>query len=194
MSATPVLRARLALPAGDLEVPAGGVATLPDDPRYVEALAGTDGRADHRIEVAGRRVDRRAPARRVRAGLVVVGDDEVAEDVTVLDHLAAIVAPELGRARLEATPWLRGRAGEPAGVLSGGERRLLGWLLADLLRPRVAVLDRAGTGLDPDALQWAHHLLDGWLDAGAAVVARIGRPEERGWLVSCVDGAPRRVQ
>lgn len=194
----PLLSAQLALPDGELTVAAGELVALPDDPRHVHALLGVGSTSfgpaasgRHRVRLAGRRLDRRSRAARVRAGLVGVGSGAVAPDVTVAEHLAAVHGRADANRRLAEAPLLAGRGGDPAGVLSGGERRVLDWLVADALRPRAAVLDRPGTGLDPDALAWAHRMLDRWLDAGAAVVLRVGRDDEARWLYVRADGTPR---
>lgn len=129
------------------------------------------------------------------AVLVVDHRPEVvaAADLAVLDHLAAVEPPDAARRRLRATPALAERAADPAGVLSGGERRLLGWLVAAATDPRAVVLDRAGTGLDATALAWAHATVDRWLGAGAAVVVRPGRAEEHRWVTHRADGTPGDV-
>jgi Fe-S cluster assembly ATPase SufC len=92
-----------------------------------------------------------------------------------------------------AAPALADRATDPAGVLSGGERRILGWLVAASIGPRAVVLDRAGTGLDTTALAWAHGTIDGWLDAGVAVLVRPGRAEEHRWVTHRADGTRRHL-
>lgn len=187
------LRARLDLPADhlDLEVPAGAAVELPDDPAPVAALVGRDGHRGHRIRLDGRRLDRRSVAARVRAGLVVVGEAPIAPRVVVRDHLAAVVSPASADRLLAATPVLAPLGARPAGLLSGGERRLLAWTLARALRPAVVVLDRAATGLDPTALAWADGLVADWRARDVGVLVRVGRPEERGWL-SGSTGRPER--
>lgn len=176
------LRARLALPDGRLRAAAGAAVALPDDPRHVAALLGDDRARGHRVELDGRRLDRRAPPARVRAGLVGVGRAPVAPEVGVRDHLAAVCSPVRADALLADTPHLAGRGAEVAGVLSGGERRLLAWALARALRPRAVVLDGAATGLDPDALAWATRVVVAWRERGVCVLVRVGRAEERRWL------------
>lgn len=150
-------------------------------------------RSRHHVLLAGRRLDRRGQAARARAGLVGVGNGAVAPDVTVLDHLVAVCRRPEAQDRLAGAPLLAHRGADPAGVLSGGERRVLDWLVADALRPRALVLDRPATGLDPDALTWAHTLLDRWLDAGVAALLRVGRADESRWLDQRADGRPREV-
>jgi hypothetical protein len=194
-SGSPLLRAELR--PDDRDEPhrvtgfAGEVVLLEDDDRLVAALVGDDRGRGQRVELAGRQLARRGPAGRVRAGLAVVRGTEVAPDVSVRDHLAGATDHRRAAELLASSPLLVGRGDDPAGVLSGGERRVLGWLLAVGARPRAVVLDRAGTGLDETTLRWAHRQLDRWLDDGVAVVLRPGRPEERRWATHRADGRPR---
>lgn len=176
------LDARLDLPAGRVRVGAGEAVPLADDPAHVAALRGVDRRRAHRVVLDGRRLDHRPPSARVRAGLVAVGEAPVAPAVDVLDHLAAVVRRPTAERLLASTPWLAPLGARPAGLLSGGERRLLAWTMARALRPAVVLLDRAGTGLDPDALAWAGEVVGAWTATGVGVLVRIGRPEERRWL------------
>jgi hypothetical protein len=189
----PRLRLRVDDPAApvDLAVPAGSVVLLPDDERLVRWLAGEDRDRRVRLTLDGRRIDRRAADARVRRGLAVVRGTDVADDVAVLDHLASACGRRRACELLASSPLLAHRGQDPAGVLSGGERRVLGWLLAAAVAPRAVVLDRAGTGLDRSSLDWAHRRVDTWVDAGAAVLVRPGRPEERAWASCRADGRPR---
>jgi hypothetical protein len=169
----------------------GEIVVLPDDEALVAAIVGEDRGGDHRIELAGQRVDRRSPAGRVRAGLAAVRGSEVAGDVSVRDHLIGACGRRRATELLDGASLLAARGDDPAGVLSGGERRVLGWLLAVAAEPCAAVLDRAGTGLDAVSLRWAHQVVDRWVDAGVAVLLRPGRPEEARWVTHRADGRPR---
>lgn len=166
----------------DLELPPGGAAVLPDRDDVVAWFGGhRRPAAGDELRVAGRRLTHRSPAARVRAGLIVVGDPPLAPAVSVVDHLAAATSRDAALALLEEIPRLAGRGEDPAGVLSGGERRLLGWARAVLLAPRVLVLDRAATGLDADAVTWAGEQVRRWRTAGVVALVRVGRPEESVW-------------
>jgi ABC-type branched-subunit amino acid transport system ATPase component len=166
----------------DLDLAVGGAAVLPDRAEVVAWFAGRRRAAPgDDLRVDGRRLTHRSAAARVRAGLVVVGDPPLAPAVSVVDHLAAITSRGAALALLAQVPRLAGRGDDPAGVLSGGERRLLGWARAILLGPRVAVLDRAATGLDTDAVAWAGAQVARWRAGGTVALVRVGRAEEAGW-------------
>lgn len=153
-----------------LEVPAGRIDEVADH-RVVRAVTGLEpppGR--HRIVLDGRRLDRRSPARRVAAGLGIVDDAPVAPAVTVLDHLAASTSTSRAEQLLRGCPPLAGRGPDPAGWLSGGERRLLAWLVCEATDPAVVVLDGAFRGLDPSTRTWAEQRLGAWLERGVAVL------------------------
>lgn len=174
------LEAVLHLPDGVLRlaVAAGEVAEVP-----AAAVPNLVGRVDRRdrLHLDGRRLDRRTTAGRVRAGFAFVTGTAVAADVSVRDHLAAGTSTRAADALLAETPLLRGRGGDLAGVLSGGERRVLAVLRAAAAQPRAVLLDAAGEGLDPSSLAWVGAQVARWRDAGTAVVVRVGRPEERTW-------------
>lgn len=160
-----------------------GEALLLDHPQadaVVAALVGWD-RRGHRVLLDGRNLSRRRPATRVRRGLAVVSGTPVAPDVSVLDHLAATAGRTRGAALLASAPLLAGRGDDPAGVLSGGERRVLGWLRALAANPRAVVLDRAGEGLDPESLALVGGIAADWRARGVSLVVRPGRTEERSW-------------
>lgn len=181
-----VLDAELELATGPvrLRLSPGGAIVLdgPDAAAVVAALSGVES-GPHRIRVGGRDVTRRGPAGRARAGLVVVGADPVAGDVSVRDHLAAIAGMRPADALLAGAPLLAGRGDEPAGVLSGGERRVLGFLRASAMDPLVVVCDRAGAGLDDEVFAWAGVLVERWRATGVGALVRPSRPEERAWAV-----------
>lgn len=161
----------------NLEVEAGHARHVDDD-ATVDALVGRDARRRHRVWIDGRRAGH-GIAGRVRRGMGVVSGAPVAAEVSVLDHLVAVCGRHRAEQVLGGSPLLAHRGGDPAGVLSGGERRILAWLLVDALDPAVVVLDRATEGLDADALAWARGRVAAWLRRDRAVVIRPGRAEER---------------
>lgn len=187
MTAAATLDAILHLPDGvrELHVAAGGGVEVDAD--TVAHLADRLDRRD-RVRVDGRRVDRYRTAGRVRRGLGLVTAAPVAGDVSVRDHLAAVTSVRRADALVAAAPLLAGRGGDPAGVLSGGERRVLALLRADAVTPRAVVLDGAGEGLDTATLAWAGDLVAGWRRHGVAVLVHVGRAEERRWIAAEVSG------
>lgn len=181
-----ILSATLTLATGPihLDVAAGDAAVLdgPSAGAAVAALAGTDGRRDHRIHLGGRDLGRLPTHVRVRRGLGLVIDAAVAGDVSVRDHLAAVVGGRRADALLDSAPLLAGRGSDPAGVLSGGERRILAWLRCLATDPEAVVLDRAGAGLDLPTSDWAAGTVRRWRQAGVAVVVHPATPGERRWV------------
>lgn len=181
----PRLEASLALARGPrtLRLPSGAALLVegPDAAAVVAALAGDDRRAGHRVLLDGRPLHRLGPAGRVRRGLGLVLPGPVAPDVSVRDHLAAVAGRRRTDALLATAPLLAQRGRTPAGVLSGGERRVLAWLRCLVVVPRAVVLDRAGAGLDPSTLRWTGEVVAAWRAAGVALVVRPSRPEEHAW-------------
>ena len=179
----PRLRARLTLATRVLELEAfpGAVVTLVDvdADEAVAALAGRRGR--QRVVVDGRRLRGRSLARRVRRGMAFVVEPAVAADVSVLDHLAARGGTRRARRLLDSSPLLRGRGDDPAGVLSGGERRVLAWLGCIAAAPAVVVVDGGATGLDADTVAWLDVQVRDLRRTGTAFVVRPRRPEEAAW-------------
>jgi branched-chain amino acid transport system ATP-binding protein len=179
------LEVSVAVPDGPWEAALEpGEAAVVDHPHgevVVATICGVGARGG-RVVLDGRALGRRSPSARVRAGLGMVVDTPVAADVAVRDHLAARVGRHQAEMLLEASELLAGRGDDPAGVLSGGERRVLAWLRAIAARPRAVVLDGAGAGLDRTALAWAGRQIAAWREDGVAVVLRPVRDEERDWL------------
>lgn len=182
---TPPAPPRLVVDHPDLEaavVVTGGQVVVLDDARApvaVATLLGTDRRGT--VHVDGRLLRPRSLAGRVRRGVAVVSGAPVAPDVSVHDHLAAVLGRRPARQVLAAAPLLGGRGDDPAGVLSGGERRVLAWLRARAVASRVVVLDRAGDGMDAATLGWAADVVAAWAREDVAVLVRAGRMEERAW-------------
>ena len=184
---------RLVVAHPDLTVPvalAPGAVVVLEDPVGATVVGTVLGEhRSGRVHLDGRRLRRRGLAGRVRRGLAVVSGAPVAPDVSVLDHLAAVVGRGSARAALDGAPLLAGRGDDPAGVLSGGERRVLAWLRATAVGPRAVVLDHAGQGLDAATLAWAGGVVEEWVGDGVAVLVRPGRDEERAWAAAGHDRA-----
>lgn len=173
----PDLPAAFDVAGGEAVLVEGGIA-----PVVVGALVG-GWRRPARVTLDGRALPARSLAARVHRGLGVVSGAPVAADVSVRDHLAALGPGRTVDPLLAEAPLLAGRGADPAGVLSGGERRVLAWLRTMALRPRAVLLDRAGEGLDTTTLAWAGGVVAAWTAEGVAVLVRPGRSEERTWVV-----------
>ncbi len=115
----------------------------------------------------------RWPAEKIsRHGLAHVPQDRhVFPDLTVAENLSIGATPALrnGLSRSQASarvsywlgrfPLLAKRAGQPAGVLSGGEQQMLAICRALMARPKLLLLDEPTLGLAPLAQQQCFELL-----------------------------------
>ncbi|MFJ3902799.1 ATP-binding cassette domain-containing protein [Streptomyces sp. NPDC090025] len=172
------------------------------------ALAGTVPLTAGRVVWGGADVTRVPADVRARRGLCLVPDlRAVYPRLTVAEHLAlaaeAAAAPGGRERALDAFPELGPLLGRPAGVLSGGERRMLALTRALLAPARVVLVDEPSLGLSPAVAARTYALLtalarppDGDPSGGAAVVlaeqrvppglppGAIGYELSRGTLVS----------
>ncbi|HEV2778706.1 MAG TPA: ATP-binding cassette domain-containing protein [Actinophytocola sp.] len=160
-------RAVRALRGVSLEVPHGAVVAVlggngAGKSTLLRAISGTlpfaggaiDGGS---VELDGRRLDRMDPAAVVRAGVVQVPEGrQVFGELTVEENLRAGGLAVARRARgpardrvYELFPVLAERAGQRAGLLSGGEQQLLAIGRALMAAPRVLLLDEPSLGLAP---------------------------------------------
>jgi branched-chain amino acid transport system ATP-binding protein len=103
-----------------------------------------------RVTLDGKRIDRRAPHRIARSGLVRTFQTP---RTTVLENVA-VAAPRPRNAEARAAELLElVRLGEHAealaGTLSGGQRKLLDLVRALMVEPRILLLDEPMAGVSP---------------------------------------------
>ncbi|HVV10474.1 ABC transporter ATP-binding protein [Amycolatopsis sp.] len=126
----------------------------------LRAIAGLNKMHGGSVRLAGEDVDGLAPHRRIRAGLGVVQENKrVFKRRSVEDNLllGGYTGRRAGRRKLkgaleeiyELFPALRGRAGTPAGQLSGGQQQMLAIGQAIMGRPKLLMLDEPSAGLAP---------------------------------------------
>ena len=125
----------------------------------LKAIAGALRPAAGHITLGGAEVPYGWPERMVRLGAAMVPETrDVFPDLTVAENLRlgaftrrrdpAGVAEDQARV-VELFPVLGGRAGQPAGTLSGGEQQMLVIARALMSRPRLLLLDEPAGGRAP---------------------------------------------
>ena len=122
------------------------------------------------IRVEGRDVTRLKPNARLKAAGIayVLQDNSVFPDMTVEENLwmggflmdRAADAHAAAAAVLDRYPRLAERRGQPARVLSGGERRLLEISRALVMNPRVLLIDEPSIGLEPRYIDMVFEILE----------------------------------
>ncbi|GAA3713890.1 ABC transporter ATP-binding protein [Nonomuraea antimicrobica] len=169
----------------DLEVAPGAVTCIvgPNGAGKSTVLRTISGQLAPRlgeIRFGDRDVAGRHPAELIKAGIVQVPQSNglfpamtVAENVLLGGYLRRREKDYLRRrfAQLaERFPIIGERGGEPAGNLSGGQRRTVEFARALMLEPRMVLLDEPSLGLDPRSLGLVEQAVDGMRESGVTVL------------------------
>ncbi len=156
-----------ALHGVSLEVPEGSIVTLlgangAGKTTTLRAVTGLLKPSRGTITYEGRRIDRLPPDRIVRLGISMVPERrEVFPEMTVRENLIMGAYSRRDRGRwsgdlegvLSLFEDLRGRQGQRAGSLSGGQQQMLAIGRAVMARPRLMLLDEPTLGLAPLLVQ-----------------------------------------
>ena len=153
----------------------------------VRAIAGADPLAAGSVSLDGQRLMLRGPDDAIRAGIVLVPEDRKRQGV-LLDHTVADNLALGNTDRLAPSGWLsparvlgfaaaliqrlgvKGRAGQPARYLSGGNQQKLviaRWVARE---PKLFILDEPTRGIDVGARAAIYELIAELARAGTAVV------------------------
>ena len=123
----------------------------------LRAVFGLGPQREGTIRLHDRDISRAAPPDNIAAGIAFVPQGaRVFRDLTVFENLRMggyTLAPKILAERIDgalnAFPVLRERRAQSAGALSGGERQMLAFGMALMLRPRLLMIDEPSIGLAP---------------------------------------------
>ena len=153
----------------------------------MRAVAGADPIASGTITVEGKPIAPRSPADSLAAGIVLVPEDRKAQGLvlehTVGDNIAlgnyprvapgGFVAPGAVRRFAEESIrrfGIKGRAGQPANHLSGGNQQKVVLAKSIARKPRVIILDEPTRGIDVGARAQIYDVIAALARDGLAVV------------------------
>ncbi|WP_200952572.1 ABC transporter ATP-binding protein [Agromyces sp. Soil535] len=132
------------------------------------------------IEIDGEQVTGIGPAAAIRRGVVMIPQTNalfpgmtVRENILLGGH-AIRIRGRAARQRFDELavmfPIIRERASAHAGLLSGGQRRMVEFARALMSRPRVVLLDEPSIGLDPKSRETLAGSVRALVEAGTTVV------------------------
>ncbi|MGY6537136.1 MAG: ABC transporter ATP-binding protein [Pararhodobacter sp.] len=126
--------------------------------------------ATGQITLEGRDIAAMPPWVRARAGIAVMPQtDMVFDALTVAENLALMGRVDLGEAG-ERFPRITERLTQLAGSMSGGERKILGFVRAMLAPARLVVLDEPSEGVQAENIAHMQALVAAARVRGVAVV------------------------
>jgi branched-chain amino acid transport system ATP-binding protein len=123
----------------------------------LRAVFGLGPQREGAIRFDGKDLSRTAPPENIAAGIAFVPQGaRVFRDLSVFENLrmggytlaTAILLQRIDEV-LDAFPVLRERRAQTAGALSGGERQMLAFGMALMLRPKLLMIDEPSIGLAP---------------------------------------------
>lgn len=118
------------------------------------------------VSFDGRRLNGMAPHQVAKSGIAIVPEDRaIFPRLSVRDNLRLVTVPRSASARRtldqvhDLFPVLATRSSQKAGLMSGGERKMLAVARALLLQPRVLLVDELSFGLAPIVVEQMMTLL-----------------------------------
>ncbi|HEX4766173.1 MAG TPA: sugar ABC transporter ATP-binding protein [Lichenihabitans sp.] len=153
----------------------------------MRAIAGADPIASGTITVDGKQLAPKSPADSLDAGIVLVPEDRKAQGLvlehTIGDNIAlgnyprvaprGFVSPRAVRRFAETNIrrfGIKGRAGQPANHLSGGNQQKVVLAKAIARQPRIVILDEPTRGIDVGARAQIYDVIAALADEGLAVI------------------------